>query len=256
MTTRDRAPAGAPCWVDLATSNVATARRFYEQLFGWVSEDPAKEFGGYFNFRKDGVLVAGCMPKQNGASMEDVWTTYLATDDVMQTLREVRAHGGRVDVDAMVVGELGTMAVVADPGGSTVGVWEARAHAGFGRYAEVGTPRWFDLQTTRYDACLAFYRDAFSWTTRTLSDSPEFRYTTLKIGEEDLAGIMDGKRHLPQGAVSRWTVVFAVTETDAAVAQVVAFGGSVRIAAADSPYGRLATVVDPTGAVFALISGA
>ena len=35
MTTRTAAPAGAPCWADLWTSDVDAARRFYAGLFDW-----------------------------------------------------------------------------------------------------------------------------------------------------------------------------------------------------------------------------
>jgi predicted enzyme related to lactoylglutathione lyase len=50
MPTRDTAPIGAPCWVDLMTSDTERSRTFYCQLFGWTAEDPAEEFGGYFNW--------------------------------------------------------------------------------------------------------------------------------------------------------------------------------------------------------------
>ena len=41
------------------------------------------------------------------------------------------------------------------------------------------------------DADLDFYRSAFGWETHAVSDSPEFRYTTLGEGENQLAGVMD-----------------------------------------------------------------
>src|SRR5580704_7035973 len=66
MPTRDTAPAGAPCWVDLLTSDPERSRDFYGQVFGWTATDPGEQFGGYFNFSKDGVLVAGGMPRQPG----------------------------------------------------------------------------------------------------------------------------------------------------------------------------------------------
>ena len=59
MPTRDRAPVGAPCWVDLMTSDVDAARAFYTRVFGWTAEEPNPEFGGYFSFLKDGVPVGG-----------------------------------------------------------------------------------------------------------------------------------------------------------------------------------------------------
>jgi predicted enzyme related to lactoylglutathione lyase len=55
MPAREDAPLGAPCWVDLMTSNTERSRAFYGELFGWTADEPNQEFGGYFNFRKDGV---------------------------------------------------------------------------------------------------------------------------------------------------------------------------------------------------------
>jgi hypothetical protein len=196
------------------------------------------------------------MSKEPGNPMPDAWTTYLATADARVTLEAVQANGGQVLVPAMDVGDLGTMAVVTDPGGSVIGMWEPKIHRGFGRYGEPGTPGWFDMQTRDYECCVSFYRDVFTWTTNNLSDTPEFRYTTLKVGDEELAGIMDAAMFLPEGVPAHWTIVFAVDDTDASLAQIVSLGGTVVVAAADSPYGRLATVSDPTGSTFALVSGA
>ncbi|MGH3888170.1 MAG: hypothetical protein ACRDSZ_16670 [Pseudonocardiaceae bacterium] len=41
MPTRDTAPIGAPCWVDLLTSDTGRSRAFYCQLFGWTAQEPA-----------------------------------------------------------------------------------------------------------------------------------------------------------------------------------------------------------------------
>ena len=38
MPLRDLAPVGAPCWVDLFTSDPDATRAFYGELFGWKSE--------------------------------------------------------------------------------------------------------------------------------------------------------------------------------------------------------------------------
>ena len=74
MTRRGHAPDGAPCWVDLLTSDVGGAATFYGALFGWVALDPAPEYGGYVNFARDGVLVAGCVPRPDDDTMPEVWT--------------------------------------------------------------------------------------------------------------------------------------------------------------------------------------
>ncbi|MBV8950587.1 MAG: VOC family protein, partial [Actinobacteria bacterium] len=191
MPTRDHPPIGAPCWVDLMTSDLGRARAFYSELFGWESTEPAEEFGGYVNFTKDGTMIAGCMPAMPGGDVSDVWSVYLATDDAKKTVEAAAAAGSQVIVPATDVGTLGTMGVVTAPGGAATGLWQGREHQGFGRYGEPGTPSWFQLNTREYDAAVAFLRDVFRWDTQSVSDAPEFRYTVLTVGDEQLAGVMD-----------------------------------------------------------------
>ena len=82
-------------------------------------------------------------------------------------------------------------------------------HKGFGIFGEPGTPAWFELHTRDYDASVAFYRDVFKWDTHTMSDTPEFRYTTLGEGDGQLAGIMDASAFLPEGVPRAWSIYFA-----------------------------------------------
>jgi uncharacterized protein len=251
MPTRDTAIIGAPCWVDLMTSDTERSRAFYCELFGWTAEEPAEQFGGYFNFRKDGARVAGCMPSQNPEM--DVWSVYLAVDDAKATVDAAVAAGSKVLVPAMDVSDLGTMAVISDPGGAVIGIWQPGLHQGFGVVAESGAPSWFELHTRDYQTAVGFYREVFGWDTYVISDTPEFRYTTLKHGESWLAGIMDAAGLLPDGVSAHWSVYFGVDDTDAALVRIVELGGSIVTAAQDTPYGRLATATDPTGAQFKLV---
>lgn len=251
MPTRDTAPTGAPCWIDLMTSDPAKSREFYCRLFGWEAEEPAEEFHGYFNFRHNGVRVAGCMGNPNPAELPDTWSVYLASEDARKTAAAAEAHGSQIIVPAMDVADLGVMAVVTDPGGAGIGVWQPGAHPGFTTYGEPGTPAWFEVHTRQYPATVAFYRDVFGWQTHSVSDTPEFRYTTLRHGEEWLAGIMDASNW--PDACPRWSIYFGVAETDAALAKAVELGASVVQPAEDTPYGRLAAATDPTGTLFKLV---
>ena len=253
MPLRDTAPVGAPCWVDLFTSDTDASRTFYGELFGWTAEEPNPDFGGYFNFSKDGVLVAGCMGNDGSQNTPDAWSVYLATDDAQKTADAALVNGGQVYSPPMDVADLGTMALLADCGGAAIGIWKPGLHKGFGVLAEPGTAAWFELHTRDYDETVRFYRDVFRWDTHSVSDSPEFRYTTLGEGDGQLAGIMDASAFLPQGVPAHWSIYFGTTDTDATLARLTELGGAVVTPAEDTPYGRLAVATDSTGAQFKLV---
>lgn len=252
MPKRESAPVGAPCWTDLLTSDPDGAQRFYGELFGWTAEGSGEEFGGYINFSKGDALVAGCMRNDGSSGTPDGWSTYLATEDAKALADAVVARGGKVVVGPADVADLGTMAVFLDPGGAPIGAWQPGLHKGFGVYAETGAPSWFELHTRDYDTAVVFYRDVFGWDAHTMSDTADFRYTTLGEGYAALAGIMDASRFLPEGTPSNWAVYFDVDDVDAALTRATELGGRVLEPAVDTPYGRMARLADPTGAAFKL----
>jgi predicted enzyme related to lactoylglutathione lyase len=196
------------------------------------------------------------MKTQPDAGMPDVWSVYLATDDAAKTAELATAHGGQVVVEPMAVGDLGTMGVVIDAGGAGIGMWQPGSFSGLELIDESSTPAWFELHTRDYDASLDFYRQVFGWETQEMGDTPEFRYTVAKDGEEQVAGVMDASGFLPEGVPAHWSVYFRTDDADATIARALELGGSVIQPAEDTPYGRLATLADPTGAAFKLIGPA
>lgn len=253
MPTRDVAPLGAPCWIDLFTTDADAARSFYGDLFGWTSEVGGEEYGGYITFSRDGVVVAGAMTNDGTSGAPDSWTVYLATADAQATADDATAHGGQVIMAPMEVPEMGTMAVLTGPGGAAFGIWQPSGHQGFGVSAEPGSPGWFELHTRAYEASLDFYRTVFDWDTHVESDTDDFRYTTLGKQQDALAGVMDDTVMGPDGPPAHWAVYFQVADTDVAVARVEELGGKLVMGPDDTPYGRLAVVTDPTGAQFSLV---
>ncbi len=132
-------------------------------------------------------------------------------------------------------------------------MWQPGEHRGFGLLAESGAPSWFELYTRHYDRAVAFYRDVFRWEANTMSDTPEFRLTTLGEGDAAQAGIIDASGFLPDDVPAHWAVYFGVDDTDAALERVAGLGGAVVTPAEDTPYGRLAAATDPSGATFKLV---
>jgi predicted enzyme related to lactoylglutathione lyase len=257
MTTRDHAPLGAPCWTDLWTSDVDGSRAFYAALFGWEALEPSPEFGGYFMFARDGVPVAGGMGDMGDMPANNTWTVYLSTDDITKTLEAAEREGGEIRMPAMAVADLGTQALLGDPTGAHVGTWQPGTFPGFTVLGEHGTPSWFELMTRDHAAAVDFYRGVFRCDTNLVGDTDEFRYTTMREAgtDNELAGIMDARAFLPEGVGAHWSVYWEVDDIDDTVARVTALGGAVVADPQDSPYGRMATVTDPSGAAFKLRTG-
>jgi len=245
---------GEPCWIELFTPDTDAAAAFYGGLFGWTATDADEAFGGYRQFLRDGVPVAGLMANDGSTGSPSTWSVYLAVDDAAATVAKARVAGAEVFAE-MQVGDLGHMAMLRDPAGAMVGAWQALEFAGTGVRAEVGAPAWFETLSKDYETSVGFYTDVFGWDAQTMSDTPDFRYTTLGRDEHARAGIMDAAGMLGD-AVSRWQFYLQVADTDATVERAVAAGGTLVVPADETPYGRLAVLLDPAGVQFCLLGPA
>jgi len=254
MPSVDTYPVGAPCWADLWTSDVEGSRAFYSELFGWEALEPSEEFGGYFMFTLNGAPIAGGMGDMGEMKANDTWKVYLSTDDIAKAATDLVAHGGESLAPPMTVADLGQNMVFVDPTGAHLGAWQPENFPGFASMNEHGAPSWFELFTRDYATALDFYRSVFSWQTEVEGDTDEFRYATLRdpSSGDQLAGVMDAAAFLPEGVPAHWSIYWDVEDVDATVAKTQALGGSLVDGPTDTPYGRMATVTDPTGAVFKL----
>jgi predicted enzyme related to lactoylglutathione lyase len=261
VPNRETAPVGAPCWTDLWTSDVEGSRRFYSALFGWVAEEPSPEFGGYFMFTREGVPVAGGMGDMGDMGdmkANDTWKIYLSTDDIDKTTSAAESAGSDIVAPPMPVADLGRQVVFADPTGAHLGAWQPGTFPGFTVLDEPGAPSWFELHTKDYPTAVDFYRTVFHLGTDVVADTDEFRYSTFhnpSDPEAELGGIMDASGFLLESVPSYWVTYWEVADVDHKASEVTSLGGSVLEAPTDTPYGRMATVKDPAGAIFKLRTG-
>lgn len=267
MPTIDTRPDGVPVWFDLSSSDPDAAAKFYGELFGWDRTEPAEQFGGYANFTFQDKLIAGIGPKM-APDTPDFWGMYFQTSDIGSSVKKVTEAGGSILVEPMEIPELGTMAIATDrgsnpdsapgsnPHGAVFGFWEPQSHKGFELYMEVGAPCYFELETTDFPAAVEFYREVLGNPVITVGDTEEFRYSQLALpGQgpgEGHAGIMDASSYLPPEVPSHWSVYVGVKSADATAAKVTELGGTVVAEPEDTPYGRLATIGDPWGALLKL----
>lgn len=246
---------GAPCWIDVMSSEPTRAVEFYTALFDWTAEvcdDP--RYAGYTVLRRAGVPIAGVGQAPPRAPYTDLWTTYIETSDVAAALASAVTAGGAVLVPDNVVGEQGRMAVVSDSAGAAVGLWQPDEHPGFGTVGELGAPMWFELMARDYDAALSFYSQVFGWESVSIGDVDDCRYSQLRLGDCTVAGVMDADTAFPAGIPSFWQFYIGVADVDTFVAALLDLGGGLFREPEDTPYGRLASVSDPLGAAFQVMT--
>lgn len=252
MPAHETTLVGNPVWIDLLTSDPASAIDFYSTLFGWTHLSGPEEYGGYVTFFLNGAPVAGLIGQGNNTGGPDAWTTFLLTDDAAATAGLAAANGGQV-INNFRIGGQGTMLNIIDPSGAMVGGWQKDAHRGFLVVNEPNAPVWYEVHTRDFAAASAFYEKVFGWELSVMGDSDEFRMSTVSDGAAPVAGIYDATSTVKPVERSAWVVYFGVADADATAARIIELGGSVLEAPVDTPFGRQGSAADPTGAAFRFI---
>jgi hypothetical protein len=248
----DKPVPGGPCWVELGTSDLEAAKRFYADVFGWRPEtDPRPAAGGYTRARLGDALVAALAPLF-GESQPITWNVSFAVSDTDATVRAVRDAGGTVVLDPMDVFDLGRFAVVEDPGGAVFQLWQARAFPGAGLFNAPGSLGWVELMTRDTEAVTVFYTTVFGWTVH----ASDF-YTRWRIEGGDFGGMVEMGDKFPHEVPSHWLPYFVVEDVDVTADASTRAGGRLLMEPASVPEGpRIAVLRDPQGAVFGIYKAA
>lgn len=255
MSVQTRYEPGTPCWIDLGTPDQDAAGEFYGALFGWeLQEDEnAEQTGGYRTAQLGGKAVGGVM-KLMQEGQPPAWMTYISVEDADSIASRVSEAGGSVLVEPMSVLDYGRMAVLADPTGAVFGVWQPGRNIGSDVIREAGAVAWNELNTRDPEAARSFYGDVFGWTFEEEEFENAGTYTTIRMGEDTVGGLLDITERVPEEVPNHWLVYFAVDDADATLATAKDRGGTVAFGPMDIPrVGRIAVVQDPFGAAFAVI---
>ncbi len=246
---------GEFCWAELATSNVETAKKFYGSVFGWTYKDiPLPGDMGVYSMCELGGREVGAMFKSDPRSPAPPhWGPYVSCTSVDEIAGRVSANKGTVVVPPMDVMDAGRMVVMQDPTGAVVSAWEPKAHLGFGRKNEHGSPCWLELMTTNIDIAAGFYSRVFDWKLKHSAADAPIHYTEFLVGEKSTAGMMamdPSWGPMPP----MWNTYFQTSDIKTTLALVVEHGGKLAMPSTKVPkMGEFAVVSDPTGAHFSLI---
>lgn len=114
----------------------------------------------------------------------------------------------------------------------------------------LGNSGWIGHSGPDHTKAKAFYQDVLGWAINDMPMQDGSSHSVAVVGETAIGGFSP----MPEENGS-WTIYFTVANVDAAIETATARGASVLQPAMDLPgVGRMATLTDPQGARFALIT--
>jgi predicted enzyme related to lactoylglutathione lyase len=254
MAEAKTAVAHKPIWTDLATSDAEGAREFYSKVFGWkVEVSPDPQYGGYALAKIGGKDVAGIGPKQMDEA-PTAWTVYIGTANAAETAKKAEAAGAKIIAPVMEVGDQGHMAIIQDPSGAYLGLWQAGKMQG-SQTEGANSMGWAELNARGFNKAESFYKKLFNWGEKKseMGQGSQGEYTEFQAGGESIAGGMEMNPMVPAEVPSYWMVYFNVDDVDKAFKKATEAGGKEMLAPQDMPGGRFAILQDPQGAMFGLL---
>lgn len=251
MPTIDTHNTNTITWIDLSAADLQAAIDFYGEVLGLTSFNDGET--PYHIFMRGEEPVAGVMElstEMAAAGMPPVWSTYVSVDSAADTIVACEAAGGSVFQQPFDIPGGGKIAVIADPAGAVICLFEGGLEAGFKVIDEPGAACWFETMSRDADAAKAFYNTLFGWTA---TDMPGMPYSVFELDGAQIAGLMAMGENIPPQVPSHWAISFSVTDTDATLEKAVSKGATAVMPPMDTPYGRAAGLIDPWGAGFNII---
>ena len=254
-------PHGAPCWVDLATTDPAGARMFYAGLFGWEYVDEEMwemGIGVYSMAMLEGSAAAaiyGASPRQMRPDRSAKWNLYVSVENVDDVVGRVAANGGAVLAGSRDVDRAGRVAVIADPTDCVVTLWEPGEFAGCGVMSEAGAFSWSEHLSTDRAASVRFFEKVIGVETVTADEAQPVQYSSVLVGGKGVSGIMRmPDRMIEEGVASEWYVYFQVGDFDESAGYVQRHGGRLMAEPDDiAGFGRMVVARGPQGADFCIV---
>jgi len=254
MAIRTGYQEGQFCWIDLWARDMAEARRFYRELFGWESQEVEGNGGpGYAEFSLEGKRVAGVEQMSEAMLSRDLpsmWHNFINVEDLEATCDQAAELGGKVTMPPAAP-RASRLAFVEDPTGAQVGLWQKESHFGAELTQDFHCCCWNELLTRDIDRAREFYGRLLGWEFSEYTSSDAKYYVVSQHGEETSGLLQMDERwgDMPP----RWMVYFAVQSVDLSVDYVRQLGGFVQIHPYDIPEGRFAMVADPHGGSFDMV---
>ena len=255
MANIEKHSPGAFCWIELATTDQAAAKKFYSGLFGWgIDDNPMgpDEFYTMFKLNDRNTGAAYTMRKeQREQGVPPYWGIYMSVANADEAAAKAAKLGAAVLAPAFDVFDAGRMAVLRDPTGAIFSVWQPKRHIGMTIASEDNAFCWADLSTPDPERGAQFYSGLFGWTVEKSENDPS-GYLHIKNGNDFIGGIPPAQHRNPQ-APPHWLIYIQVADVEATATKAQQSGGKVLMPAKKMEgVGTWAILADPQGAVFAI----
>lgn len=113
--------------VELNTSDAAKAKTFYGSLFGWDLKDVPMGGGHTYTMVNVGDGTGGGIQTHPVAGAPSAWLAYVNVDDLKAATEKARKLGATVMREPMEVMGMGSLSIIVDPTGATLGLWQQGA---------------------------------------------------------------------------------------------------------------------------------
>ncbi|MDB5821673.1 MAG: Glyoxalase/bleomycin resistance protein/dioxygenase [Herminiimonas sp.] len=111
--------------VELHTTDLDSAKAFYQGLFDWKLQDIAMPHGTYSLINVGGGTGGGMM-KQMMPGVPSSWLSYVLVDDINAATEKAKTLGATIVQDVVEVAGMGWLSVIVDPTGAPLGLWKAK----------------------------------------------------------------------------------------------------------------------------------
>lgn len=249
MGERTSYPPGTFSWAELATSDADAAKSFYASVFGWEYRDnPIPGGQAYSTAVRDGKDVAALFASEEPPH----WNCYVTVESADAAAARAAELGASVVAEPFDVMDVGRMAVITDPTGAALCLWEPRTHIGASLVNTPGALTWNDLITPDPAEAARFYGELFGWRTQEVEGGNGYR--VIYNGERSNGGMMPLDPRMGS-APPNWMPYFGHEDVRRLVEEIGGLGGQVFSGPMEMPQGTIAVLGDPQGAVFAVWTG-
>jgi len=239
-------PTGRFVWFEYVSQDAKKAQGLFGELFGWSTKTVPMPDGDYTMIAApDGKTIGGYFASPDPSSKQASWLPYLQVQSAADSAGKVAKAGGTVMKPPFKVGDLATMALVADPHGGGFALWQPVKPEDPGAPA-VGHFCWNELASKDPAASVAFYSKIGGFTSSQMDMGGMGTYYLLESDGQRRAGLM--AQSSPQQPHS-WLPYVQVASADHTTEKAKRLGLTVVVPPTQIPnVGRFAIFADGQGA--------